>query len=114
MSSNQITKRSRRLRKKLYIDEFSVSGFEIAITFADFDENSFDAFLDEMVDFIESRSLVVEGGGGVDEFEAFISSNERYGSATEDDRSVISNWLEGQSVVQSLEVSDLVDANYDL
>lgn len=113
MSSNQTIKRSRRLRKKLYIDEFSVYGFEITITFADFDENSFDAFLDEMVDFIESRNLVVEGGGGVDEFEAFISSNKRYGSASEDDRNVISNWLESNSVIQSVEVSDLVDANYD-
>ncbi|PKG40927.1 YggL family protein [Psychromonas sp. Urea-02u-13] len=113
MSSNQTIKRSRRLRKKLYIDEFSVYGFEITITFADFDENSFDAFLDEMVDFIESRNLVVEGGGGVDEFEAFISSNERYGSASEDDRNVISTWLESKPVIQSVEVSDLVDANYD-
>ncbi len=66
-----------------------------------------------MVDFIESRNLIIEGGGGVDEFEAFISLNERYGSATEDDRSVVSNWLEDQSVVQSLEVNELVDANDD-
>ncbi|MCP4326678.1 MAG: DUF469 family protein, partial [Alteromonadales bacterium] len=34
MSINQNIKRSRRLRKKLYIDEFSVYGFEITITFA--------------------------------------------------------------------------------
>ena len=113
MSINQNIKRSRRLRKKLYIDEFSVYGFEITITFADFDENSFDAFLDEMVDFIESRNLIIGGGGGIDEFEAFISSNERYGSASEDDRSAVSNWLGGKSVFQSVEVSDLVDANYD-
>ncbi|MCP5078102.1 MAG: DUF469 family protein [Psychromonas sp.] len=113
MSINQNIKRSRRLRKKLYIDEFSVYGFEIIITFADFDENTFDAFLDEMVDFIESRNLIIGGGGGVDEFEAFVSSNERYGSASEDDRNAVSNWLEGRSVVQSVEVSDLVDANYD-
>lgn len=113
MGSNQNIKRSRRLRKKLYIDEFSVYGFEIKITFADFDENSFDAFLDEVVEFIESRNLMIEGGGGVDEFEAFISSNERYGSATDDDRNAVSNWLEEKLIVQSVEVSELVDANYD-
>jgi len=113
MNINQNIKRSRRLRKKLYLDEFSVYGFEITITFTDFDENSFDAFLDDMVDFIESKNLVIGGGGGVDEFEAFISSSERYGSATEDDRTVVCNWLESKSVIQSVEVSDLVDANYD-
>ncbi len=62
---------------------------------------------------VESRNLIIGGGGGVDEFEAFVSSNERYGSASEDDRNAVSNWLEGRSVVQSVEVSDLVDANYD-
>ena len=113
MSINKNIKRSRRLRKKLYIDEFAVYGFEITITFADFDENTFDTFLDEMFDFIESRNLIIGGGGGIDEFEAFISSNERYGSATEEDRSAVSKWLEGQAVIQNLEVSDLVDANYD-
>jgi len=113
MSINQNVKRSRRLRKKLYIDEFAVYGFEATITFADFDENAFDTLLDEMFDFVESRNLMIEGGGGVDEFDVFISSNERYGSATEEDRSAVSNWLDGQSIIQSVEVSDLVDANYD-
>ena len=113
MSIEQSSKRSRRLRKKLYIDEFAVYGFEVTITFADFDENTFDTLLNEMFDFVESRNLIIEGGGGVDEFEAFISSNERYGSTTEDDRNAVSAWLEGKSVIQNVEVSDLVDANYD-
>jgi len=113
MSINQNVKRSRRLRKKLFVDEFAVYGFEVTITFADFDENTFDAFLDEIVEFVVSKNLIIGGGGGVDEFEGFISSNDRYGSATEEDRNAVSSWLEGQSIIQSVEVSELVDANYD-
>ena len=45
--------RSRRLRKKLYVEEFRVLGFEVDLTFVDSTtEDGMDAFFD---DFLKKR-----------------------------------------------------------
>ena len=112
MKIEQNVKRSRRLRKKLYVDEYTVYGFEVEVSFDEMDEGTLDLFLDEMVDFVVARKLVIAGGGGIDVFDAFISSNERYGSTSEEDRNALSNWLGEKSFIQNVEVGDLVDANH--
>lgn len=105
-------KRSRRLRKKLYVNEYTVYGFEVTVNFTDIDEATLDTFLDTVVDFVESTNLIIGGGGGVDVFDAFIYSKERYGSATEEDRNLIAEWFNAQAIVSSVDVGELVDANY--
>ncbi len=111
MENNKEIKRSRRLRKKLYVGEFTVFGFEASMSFDDIDETVLDSFLDELLAFVSSRNLSISCGGGVDEFDAFICSGERYGSATEDDREALSNWLNEKAFIQNIEVDYLVDAN---
>lgn len=104
--------RSRRLRKKLYVDEFQVMGFEIAFDYAlHNDESAVDAFLDSMIEFVESCGLFV--GGGIHERGSFFVVREgRYESTTAEDISAFTNWLKDQARVTNIESSGLVDANY--
>jgi uncharacterized protein YggL (DUF469 family) len=102
---------SRRLRKKLYLDEFAVFGFECA---CDLDETEagFDLFLDELVEVVEARGLIIGGGGSATEFAAFVASEQRYGSATEEDRQFVEQWLSAQPRTSMVVVGKLIDANY--
>ncbi|MFT6909798.1 MAG: hypothetical protein ACJAS1_006525 [Oleiphilaceae bacterium] len=101
--------KSRRLRKKLYLDEFSVLGFELSFDFVS-DEN-FNSFLAELIDLIESRELIL-GGGGLKPFNAFIFSEYRYKSATYGDRNAVKDWLVENDSVENIIINPLVDANY--
>ncbi|SDJ81895.1 hypothetical protein SAMN04488540_1145 [Ferrimonas sediminum] len=104
--------RSRRLRKKLYLDEFAIFGFELSFVL-DVAENDIEKFLDEFVDVIEDNGLII-GGGGFKEFSAFVCSGRRYGSATDDDRQFIEKWLTSKPSISNVVVGKLVDANYGI
>ncbi len=102
----------RRLRKKLYLDEFAVLGFEFSVSLADFDDNKFDDFFDALIEFIDSRNLEIAGGGTQDRFSAYIASGDRYGSATDEDRAALEAWLAEQPGISNVAVEALSDANY--
>ncbi len=114
METNKQEKRSRRLRKKLYIDEYSVLGFEVSFRFENIDESSFDSFFDGICSFTESRNLIMGGAGGSDTFTLYISSHDRYGSATEEDRSAFQTWLSDSAFIVDAKVDDLSDAYYGI
>lgn len=102
-------KRSRRLRKKLRVGEFQELGFEIEVKLtgsrAPEEQVSFiEAFLSEV---IEPRSLCFSGWlkGG------FVAHRAR-GSATEDDRDSVRQWLLSRPEVESVVVGPLIDAWY--
>jgi len=99
--------RSRRLRKKLHVDEFREDGFHVrfalrALSAAEADR-FWDAFLAEA---IEARGLTY--GGAEEGFVAALR-----GSATEADRDAVRDWLAARPEVMSAEVGSLVDAWYD-
>jgi uncharacterized protein YggL (DUF469 family) len=104
--------KKRRLRKKLYLGEFAVLGFEFSCDLNVDDEEGFDLLLDEFLEFIEVRDLCMGGGGNTKSFTAFIHSYHRYGSATAQDIDAITSWLEAKSNVSNVVVGQLVDANY--
>jgi uncharacterized protein YggL (DUF469 family) len=104
--------KNRRLRKKLYLDEFAVLGFELSCSLSLKTEDDFDSLMDQFVEFIETRELCMGGGGDTKSFSAFICSNHRYVSATDEDRDAIANWLETNKTTSNAVVGKLVDANY--
>lgn len=112
MKLDKIDNKKRRLRKKLYLGEFAVLGFEFSCQLADQTDATYDAFIDELVEFVEGRNLMVFGGGSEDNFDAFVSSQQRYGSATEEDREATQAWLDANAKVKSAKVGELVDANH--
>jgi uncharacterized protein YggL (DUF469 family) len=104
--------RSKRQRKKMYVDEFSVIGFGFQGRFnADSDEQ-LDPFFDGLVELLNTRDLMISGGNNEDFFEAYLSSNDRYGSATEEDRTAVTEWLNAQKRISDVVVAELSDAYY--
>ena len=101
--------RSRRLRKKLYVDEFQILGFEFSSNLDLVSDEEFYEFFDQFIDFIEQRNLCMGGGGGPDTFSGFITSEARYGSATKDDQLAIEDWLKSKSFVTNVKIGELVD-----
>lgn len=104
--------KSRRLAKKLYLGEFAEHGFMLTCTLALADEQAFSEFLEKVLVQVEARELVLAGGGDKTQFEAFIWSAHRYGSATVEDIRVLSDWFATQATVSNLKTTELVDANY--
>lgn len=101
--------RSRRLRKKLRVEEFKELGVEFSTelkeTLAAYaEERLVDLFLAEV---IEPRMLAFGGWitGG------FITRIER-GSVSEEERTQIESWLQSKPEFRSIRVGPLVDAWY--
>lgn len=105
-------KRSNRLNKKLYVGAYAVLGFEVSFKLAKIDESTFDSFFSELVEFVESRELILGGAGGTQSFVMYVSSYGRYTSTTEQDRSAFEQWLTSHSFITDSQVEKLSDAYY--
>lgn len=111
MKPYKIENKKRRILKKLYLGEFAMMGFEVACetTITDFD--SYDNFVDDFIDYIENLGLTF-GGGGLEHFEGFICADKRYISVSEEQKSSVEDWLKARAEITSVNVSELLDANY--
>ncbi|WP_299793861.1 YggL family protein [uncultured Shewanella sp.] len=100
--------RSRRLRKKLRVDEFQEFGFDINWTFDEsVSEEQIDSVVDQFIDeVIEPRQLGFHGGGHK-EWEGIIAT-QVIGKCTEDDRAAVIDFWKGQQV-SDVVVSELYD-----
>lgn len=103
------TNRSRRLRKKLCVDEFQELGFELQMSYPEgTDDATVEAFFaDLVVDAIEGKGMALIGG---EEF-AVVCSGKR-GSVTEEQRAEVEAWLKQRKELSSFEVSPLLDVWY--
>ncbi|CAI3787875.1 putative protein [Pseudomonas sp. MM227] len=103
------TNRSRRLRKKLCVDEFQESGFELNLDFKeDLADEQIDAFLDAfLTEAMDANGLDYVGG---DDFGLVCLA--KRGSVTEEHRAIVEAWLKGRSELTRVEVSPLLDAWY--
>jgi len=110
----EIHNKKKRLRKKLYLGEFAVYGFQFECKVNSNTEEELDKFLDDIIDLVERRELVVAGGGEPENFDMFVCSSYRYGSVTEEDRNVFAKWLSNHSLVSEITISELVDVNYGI
>jgi uncharacterized protein YggL (DUF469 family) len=103
------TNRSRRLRKKLCVDEFQELGFELNLEFKeDLDDAAVDAFLDDfLTEAMDANGLDYVGG---DDFGLVCLA--KRGSVTEEQRAIVEAWLKARSEVTKVDVSPLLDAWY--
>lgn len=101
------TNRSRRLRKKLCVDEFQELGFELNLDFKeDLDDQAIDAFLDAfLTEAMDANGLDYVGG---DDFGLVCLA--KRGSVSEEQRAIVEAWLKGRSELTKVEVSPLMDA----
>jgi uncharacterized protein YggL (DUF469 family) len=100
--------RSRRLRKKLRVDEFQELGFDLAWTFAEGTSNqAIDEFLDKLfAEVIEPNGLGFGGEG--DLLWHGLICTQKLGKCTEEQRTLVENWFKEQGI-DSIKVSDLYD-----
>lgn len=103
------TNRSRRLRKKLCVDEFQELGFEVNLTYAQCaDAKAVDAFLEAFLrDAIEANGLGYVGG----EDYGFVCLSNR-GSVSEEQRQQVESWLKARTELAEFQVSPLMDVWY--
>lgn len=102
------TNRSRRLRKKLCVDEFQELGFELNLNYPDdLDDAAVEDFLDQFIDMVADNDLGYVGG---DDY-GFICLGKR-GSVSAEQRASVEAWLKGRSELSSFEVSPLMDVWY--
>lgn len=104
--------RSRRLRKKMHIDEFQEIGFSLSWRFPEgtgIDEidRQVDAFIDEA---IEPNGLAFDGSGYLS-WEGLICLQE-IGRCTEEHQQLVKKWLEDKGM-QEVVISDLFDIWWD-
>ncbi|EHD22899.1 MULTISPECIES: YggL family protein [Brenneria] len=105
--------RSRRLRKKLHIDEFQELGFSVSWRFPEgTDVADIDRMMDKFVDdVIEPNGLAFEGSGYL-HWQGLICL-QKIGHCTDEHRQLVGRWLEEQQLTE-VNVSDLFDIWWDL
>ncbi len=112
MNTARIDNKNKRMRKKLYLGEFAIKGFEMTCNIDIQDSEEYDTFIDALLAVVESNNLLL-GGGGEAVFDAFVCSDQRYGSVSEEDRLKIEAWLTAQPKVSDVAVGPLVDVIYE-
>ena len=106
--------RSRRLRKKLFLDEFATQGFTLDFEFTNAKENGeqLDDFIDEMMEgAIKPNGLIFIGSACSDTFAGVVICEERYAAVTAEQRQLVIDWLAKNSAVKNVEAGELTDAN---
>lgn len=100
--------RSRRLRKKLRVDEFQELGFDVSWRFADsLSEEEIDDFVERFIsEVIEPRELGFHGGGH--RLWDGVVATQRLGKCTDDDRKAVESFLKGLNA-EEIEISELYD-----
>ncbi|SDH60338.1 YggL family protein [Pseudomonas abietaniphila] len=103
------TNRSRRLRKKLCVDEFQELGFELNLDFKEnLGDEEIEAFLDAFLEeAMDANGLDYVGG---DDYGLVCLANR--GSVTEEQRATVESWLKAREELTKVEVSPLLDAWY--
>ncbi len=103
------TNRSRRLRKKLCVDEFQELGFELNMTYP---EGTAPADIEAFLDRLTEEALVANGLGYVGgEDYGFVCLGKR-GSVSEEQRQKVEAWLKGRKELASFTISPLMDVWY--
>jgi uncharacterized protein YggL (DUF469 family) len=105
--------RSKRLRKKLHVGEFTEYGFNINFELnKPVTDEEIDDFLDTFLDdVIEKNGLIYGGGFGVT-FDGFVILEKR-GSPTEEHRQLIKTWLESKKEIRIFHIGEFVNAWHD-
>lgn len=103
--------RSRRLRKKMRLDEFQEIGFMVSWAFPEGTEvEKVDATIDRFInDVFEAHDLSFEGGGYL-QWDGLVCL-QKIGKCTEEHRAIVSKWLESNGMT-NVKTSELMDINY--
>jgi len=106
------THRSRRLRKKLHIDEFQELGFSVAWRFAEgTTEQQIDKTVDDFINEVIAPNGLAYDGSGYLVWEGLICL-QRTGKCTDEHRELVRKWLEDRQL-SDIQVTELFDVWWD-
>ncbi|GGD23243.1 MULTISPECIES: YggL family protein [Franconibacter] len=104
--------RSRRLRKKMHIDEFQELGFSVAWRFPQgTTEEQIDKTVDDFINEVIAPNGLAFDGSGYLSWEGLVCK-EQIGKCTEEDQAIVRNWLE-EKKLEEIRLSDLFDVWWD-
>lgn len=106
------TQRSRRLRKKMHIDEFQELGFSVAWRFQEgATEEKIDSTLNDFInEVIEPNGLAYDGSGYL-HWEGLICLQQT-GKCTDEHRELVRKWLQDRKL-EDIQVTELFDVWWD-
>jgi hypothetical protein len=103
------TNRSRRLRKKLGVDECQELGFELNLNFkADLADAVIDGFLEQFL----REAMTANGLGYVGGDDFGLVCLAKRGSVNEEQRAAVEAWLKGRDELVDFTASPLIDVWY--
>lgn len=109
--------RSKRLRKKLYRDEFAQVGFSFkgkCRSPLEFYEDSMDV-IDDFVEYLESNGLgvcIIIGNARTRSISGIVMKASRYGQTNDGDIRIVDAWL--SDICETHELSRHFDLNYEV
>lgn len=106
-----IKKRKRRLRKKLYLDEFAVFAFELRINLSTSTVTEELTFIDSLIDKLESMELCYMGHFLGERLRGYVMAKGRYKSPTEAQRQELTDWCSNSPDIAECRIGELVDGN---
>ncbi|MGL4473436.1 MAG: 50S ribosome-binding protein YggL [Shewanella sp.] len=113
MKLDKIDNKSKRLRKKLYLGEFAVFGFQLQCQLSCTTDAQYDAFTDELFVFLEAQQLCTVCGASKGRCDAIVLPEARYGAPEASAIAALKTWLENHSMVSEPMLGELQDLTYD-
>lgn len=106
------TQRSRRLRKKMHVDEFRELGFSVGFVFPEgTSEETIDSTVDALIEeVIDPNGLAFDGSGYL-QWEGLICLQQT-GKCTDEHRELVRKWLEDRKL-NNIQVTELFDVWWD-
>lgn len=106
--------RNKRLQKKLYMGEWAILGFEFSFKLTEASDEQYELFFNSLEELVNKEELYISLDNNGEFFEGSVTSAQRYGNATEEDRVVIEGLLNSHDFVSEVKVGGLVDAFYEM
>ena len=104
--------RSRRLRKKMHIDEFQEIGFSVAWRFSEGTSGEqVDQIVDDFINEVIEPNKLAFNGSGYLAWEGLICLQE-IGKCTEEHQAIVRKWLE-EHKLEEVRTSELFDIWWD-
>lgn len=111
-SKGRIRRLNQRQRKKLHLGQFQQLIFSVRAEFPHtLEEVAYDSLWNDFIDFLQDRKLVIGGMGDHTEVDGVIQAWR--GTASEDDRQAVKEWLSARTEVKIVSVGVLVDGWYE-
>ena len=106
--------RNKRQLKKMYMGEWAILGFEFNFQLTEASEQQYELFFTSLEELVNTEELYISLDNNGELFEGTVTSAERYGSATEENRAAIEALLNSHNFVSEVKVGGLVDAFYEM